>query len=121
MWAHCGPYKLPRCQDEAPTREDVRGRGEDAERTPESGDPPKPTKDPRGMGAVNEKMRVGTAVRDGEKHVWGYHQESETRSRVAQSNLKGICFRAPLQCCGAPTPRGVPREKYKKVMNYHQL
>ena len=43
-----------------------------------------------------EKTRVGTAVRDGEKHVWGYHQESETRSRVAKSNLKGrLLLRAP--------------------------
>ncbi len=93
------------------TRTRAGGDTSASKRTPESGDPPKPTKDPRGMGAVNEKARVGTAVRDGEKHVWGYHQESETRSRVAKSNLKGTCFRAPLQCCGAPTPRGVPREK----------
>ena len=93
------------------TRTRAGGDTSASKRPPEAGDTPKPTKDPRGMGAVNEKTRVGTAVRDGEKHVWGYHQESETRSRVAKSNLKGTFFRAPLQCCGAPTPRGVPREK----------
>ena len=67
-----------------------------SKRTPESGEPPKPTKGPRGVGAVNEKTRVGTAVRDGEKHVWGYHQESETRTRVAISNLRGTFFARPF-------------------------
>ena len=45
------------------------------------------------MGAVNEQTRVGTAVRDGEKHVWGYHQESEPRS----IHVFACLLRAPPQ------------------------
>ena len=49
------------------TRTRARGDTSASKRTPELGEAPKPTKGPRGVGAVNEKTRVGTAVRDGEK------------------------------------------------------
>ena len=54
-----------------------------SKRTPESGDPPKPTKDPRGMGAVKEK-RQGWAPRCGtEKSTFG---DTIRRAKIEQES-----------------------------------
>ncbi len=58
-----------------------------SKRTPESGDPPKPTKDPRGMGAVKEK-RQGWAPRCGtEKNTFG--------DTIRRAKLEQFAFARP--------------------------